>query len=115
MPAAKFEIKRKCSICGEEFLAKTIESWYCSPRCSKIAWKRRKDEEKRNLRLDEVVKSIPKDQDYIKVSEAYALFGISRDTLYRLIRKEPGIEYFLTCAHTELSLIWYFSQISVMV
>lgn len=88
MPAAKFEIKRKCSICGEEFLAKTIESWYCSPRCSKITWKRRKDEEKRNLRLDEVVKSIPKDQDYIKVSEAYALFGISRDTLYRLIRKE---------------------------
>ena len=88
MPAAKFEIKRKCSICGEEFLAKTIESWYCSPRCSKIAWKRRKDEEKRNLRLDEVVKSIPKGQDYIKVSEAYALFGISRDTLYRLIRKK---------------------------
>ena len=61
MPAAKFEIKRKCSICGEEFLAKTIESWYCSPRCSKIAWKRRKDEEKRNLRLDEVVKSIYKE------------------------------------------------------
>ena len=88
MPAAKFEIKRKCQICGEEFLAKTIESWYCSPRCSKIAWKRRKDEEKRNLRLDEVVKGISKDQDYIKVSEAYALFGISRDTLYRLIRKE---------------------------
>ena len=88
MPAAKFEIKRKCSICGEEFLAKTIESWYCSPRCSKIAWKRRKDEEKRNLRLDEVLKSIPKGQDYIKVSEAYALFGISRDTLYRLIRKK---------------------------
>ena len=25
MPAAKFEIKRKCSICGEEFLAKTID------------------------------------------------------------------------------------------
>lgn len=49
MPAAKFEIKRKCSICGEEFLAKTIESWYCSPRCSKIAWKRRKDEEKEIL------------------------------------------------------------------
>ena len=65
MPAAKFEIKRKCQICGEEFLAKTIESWYCSPRCSKIAWKRRKDEEKRNLRLDEVVKGISKDQDYI--------------------------------------------------
>ena len=76
MPAAKFEIKRKCSICGEEFLAKTIESWYCSPRCSKIAWKRRKDEEKRNLRLDEVVKSIPKDWlSYAKFRISYAKVG----------------------------------------
>jgi len=47
MPVAKFQIKRKCQVCGEEFMAKTIESWYCSPKCSKTAWKRRKDEEKR--------------------------------------------------------------------
>lgn len=87
MPAAKFEIKRKCQVCGQEFMAKTIESRYCSKRCSNIACKRRKDEEKRNKRLDEIVKSIPKQQDYIKVSEAYALFGISKDTLYRLIHK----------------------------
>lgn len=26
-------------------------------------------------------------QEYVKVSEAYALFGISKDTLYRFIRK----------------------------
>ena len=81
MPAAKFEIKRKCQVCGQEFIAKTIESWYCSKRCSNIAYKRRKDEEKRNQRLDEIVKSIPKHQDYIKVSEAYALFGISKELL----------------------------------
>lgn len=87
MPAAKFEIIRKCKICGEEFLAKTIDSWYCSKRCSRIAWKRKDDERKRNLKLDEIVKSIPKKQDYIKATEAYALFGISRDTLYRLIHK----------------------------
>mgnify|MGYP002432925512 CR=1 FL=1 len=87
MPAAKFEIKRKCQICGEEFLAKTIESWYCSPKCSKIAWKRRKDEEQRLQRLDEVVKKISKSKEYITVPEAYALFGISKETLYRLIRK----------------------------
>ena len=87
MPAAKFEIKRKCQICGEEFLAKTIESWYCSPKCSKIAWKRRKDEEQRLQRLDEVVKKIPKSKDYVTVPEAYAMFGISKETLYRLIRK----------------------------
>ncbi len=52
MPAAKFEITRQCKVCGETFVAKTIESWYCSPKCSKIAWKRRKDEELRLQRLD---------------------------------------------------------------
>ena len=41
MGAAKFEITRKCKICGEPFLAKTITSWYCSPRCSSVAYKRR--------------------------------------------------------------------------
>ena len=45
MAAAKFQITRKCKICGETFLAKTIESWYCSPKCFRIAYKRRKDEE----------------------------------------------------------------------
>ena len=57
------------------------------PKCSKIAWKRRKDEEQRLQRLDEVVKKIPKSKEYITVPEAYALFGISKETLYRLIRK----------------------------
>ena len=87
MPAAKFEITRQCKVCGETFVAKTIESWYCSPKCSKIAWKRRKDEELRLQRLDDVVKKIPKSKEYITVPEAYALFGISKETLYRLIRK----------------------------
>lgn len=87
MPVAKFQIKRKCQVCGEEFKAKTIESWYCSSRCSGIAWKRRKDEEKRQERLDAVVRGIPKSKELITVPEAYALFGISKETLYRLIRK----------------------------
>ena len=59
-------------------MAKTIESWYCSPKCSRVAYKRRKDEEARHKRLDEVVKQIPESRDYIKVSEAYALFDISK-------------------------------------
>ena len=68
-------------------MAKTIESWYCSPKCSRIAYKRKKDEEARHKKLDEIVKKIPEARDYIKVSEAYALFDISKYTLYRLIRK----------------------------
>ena len=45
MPAAKFEIKRKCKECGAVFLAKTIESWYCSKKCTEKDSKRRKAEE----------------------------------------------------------------------
>ena len=52
MVAAKFQIKRKCRICGKEFMAKTIESWNCSPQCSRIAYKRRKDEEARHKKYE---------------------------------------------------------------
>ena len=51
MPGSKYKIVRKCPVCGEEFFARTLESWYCSPKCSKVA-----------------------------------LFGISRDSIYRLIK-----------------------------
>ena len=78
MATSKFQIIRKCQVCGEEFMAKTIESWFCSPKCSKTAWKRKHDEEERNKLLDKVVKTIPKEQDYIKVTEAYALLESAR-------------------------------------
>ena len=45
MPAAKFEIQQKCKICDEYFIVKTLESWYCTSKCSKIAYKRLKNEE----------------------------------------------------------------------
>ena len=41
------EIKRKCPICGKVFIIKTLDSVYCSPKCSKIANKRKKDKEKK--------------------------------------------------------------------
>lgn len=85
MVVAKYKIVRKCAVCGEEFFAKTLESWYCSPKCSKVAWKRKHDEERRHLELDNIVKNIPKDKEYISITEAYAMFGVSRSTIYRLI------------------------------
>lgn len=87
MPAAKFEIIRKCQICGESFMAKTIDSWNCSTKCSRIAWKRKKDEELRMQKLDAIAKKIPKSKELISVPEAYVLFGISKETIYRLVRK----------------------------
>lgn len=66
MGIAKFEIRRKCMVCGEPFMAKTIESWYCSPRCSKIAYKHRRDEEIRHSKLDVIVRKIPKSQEDLR-------------------------------------------------
>lgn len=44
-------------------------------------------------RLDEIVKQIPDARDYITVMEVHALFGISRDTLYRLIEKGKIVSF----------------------
>lgn len=39
------------------------------------------------MKLDAIVESIPINQDFITVHEAYALLSISKESLYRLIRK----------------------------
>lgn len=86
MVTSKFKIRRRCPICGDEFFAKTLESWYCSPKCSKTAWKRKHDEEKKQERLNQAQRLIPDDKELLTVPEAYILFGVSKDTLYRYIR-----------------------------
>lgn len=86
MPAIGFEIKRKCKVCGEVFLAKTLDSQYCSPKCSKVAWKRKKDAKEKNEKLDRMAQHIPDIREYVSVKEAVAMFGVERTTLYRLIK-----------------------------
>lgn len=86
MPTIGFEIKRKCKACGKVFVAKTLDSHYCSPKCSKVAWKRKKDAKDKNARLEAIARQIPDIREYISVKEAVALFGVERNTLYRLIK-----------------------------
>ena len=71
MPTIGFGIKRKCKVCGKVFVAKTLDSHYCSPKCSKVAWKRKKDAKDKNARLEAIARQIP---------------GVERNTLYRLIK-----------------------------
>ena len=86
MPTIGFEIKRKCKVCGKVFVAKTLDSHYCSPKCSKVAWKRKKDAKDKNARLEAIARQIPDIREYISVKEAVAMFGVERNTLYRLIK-----------------------------
>lgn len=86
MPASKYKLERKCEMCGSTFLAKTVYSKYCSHHCSDLAYKAKKREEKEEQHRLELANKVPKDRPYISIAEAVALFGISRDTIYRLIR-----------------------------
>ena len=86
MPTIGFEIKRKCKICGKVFVAKTLDSYYCSQKCGKVAWKRKKDVKDRNAKLGAIAQQVPDIREYISVKEAVAMFGLERSTLYRLIK-----------------------------
>ena len=84
MAVAKYKIVRKCPVCGEEFF-KDFGVLVLFTKCSKVAWKRKHDEEKRQLELDKIVSNMPKSKEYISITEAYAMFGANRSTIYRLI------------------------------
>lgn len=85
MPNIGFEIKRKCKVCGTVFIAKTLDSHYCSPKYGKVAWKRKKDAKAKDAKSETIAHHIPDIREYISVKEAVALFGVERTTLYRLI------------------------------
>lgn len=86
MPTIGFEIKRKCKVCGKVFVAKTLDSHYCSPKCGKVAWKRKKDAKDRKAKLEAIARQVSDIREYISVKEAVAMFGVERSTLYRLIK-----------------------------
>ena len=87
MPEAKFQIKRKCEVCGNTFIAKTLDSRYCCRHCTDIAYKKRKAAKAEEEHLNLIAQHIPGERDFISVKEAVAMYAISRDTIYRLIRK----------------------------
>jgi excisionase family DNA binding protein len=86
MPESKYKLERKCEMCGSTFLAKTVYSKYCSRHCSEAAYRAKKREEKKEQHRQELAEKVPQERPYISIAEAVALFGISRDTIYRLIR-----------------------------
>jgi len=84
MPSSKFILSKTCEICGTQFNAKTVYSKYCSKKCSETASRKKKAQEKQEKQLAEQIQA---DRPYISIAEAVVLFGISKDTIYRQIRK----------------------------
>ncbi|MBR2882960.1 MAG: helix-turn-helix domain-containing protein [Prevotella sp.] len=80
------EIKRKCPICGKVFIIKTLDSVYCSPKCSKVANKRKKDKEKKEALFVTYAQNVPDIREYLTVRQVVAIYGVERSTLYRLAK-----------------------------
>jgi excisionase family DNA binding protein len=82
------KIQKQCTVCGQAFVPKTIDSVYCSKKCGDAAYREKKIQKKKKEQQQMVVNKISDDRLYISVPEAMALFCIAKSTLYRLIRQK---------------------------
>jgi excisionase family DNA binding protein len=93
MGHSKLKIPRVCEHCGNTFEAKTVVTRFCSKKCINRADNARKKAERKEVKQQELIAKIPSNRPYISIAEAVLLFGISRDTIYRLVRmgKLPAV------------------------
>jgi excisionase family DNA binding protein len=93
MGNSKLKIPKVCEYCSKPFEAKTIITRFCSKECGHKADQARKKAGRKDAKQQELIAKIPDNRPYISISEAVLLFGISRDTIYRLVRmgKIPAV------------------------
>lgn len=94
MGFSKLKIPRICEQCRNPFEAKTIVTRFCSHSCADRNGKERKKIEKAEKEKELILQryadkiAILNIREYISVSEAVILFGISKDTIHRLIKRK---------------------------
>jgi excisionase family DNA binding protein len=91
---SKFEYKKVCQFCGNEFIAQKSTTKYCSDTCANRGNKAEKRQER--LRIEsEAIKERNRQnllsQENLSLTDAAALLGISRPTLYKLLN-DRGVE-----------------------
>lgn len=89
--STNIRVTRICEYCKNEFVAKTTRTRYCSHTCNSRAYKAGKRVEKVEavrvgpIRPKVVSTKELKSKDYLSITEACALTGVSRWTLWRAI------------------------------
>lgn len=92
--SSNIRIQRVCQHCGNDFIAKTTVTRYCSGICSKRAGKTRKriknieksNKETRLLRIQPIEELNVK--AFLSIAETCKLIGVSRRTIYRMIDRD---------------------------
>ena len=89
------KIEKKCIYCGESFTAQRLTTKYCSVICNKKHYKiraRKGELPTDSFKEDSLTKLILKKQavlnikQYLSIKETCDLLGLSRSTIYRLIK-----------------------------
>lgn len=92
MGFSNLKIPKLCEFCEKPFEAKTVATRFCSKYCSEKNIKKQKQLEKEEkVKQDLLEQSKSKiaevqSRPFISVTEAKVLFGISKDTIHRLIK-----------------------------
>lgn len=92
MGFSQLKIPKICEQCGKSFEAKTVVTRFCGSSCANKSGKekkrRQKEAEKKQTILEQSAEKIAQMQTrpYISVTEATVLFGISKNTIHRLIK-----------------------------
>ncbi|AKD04382.1 helix-turn-helix domain-containing protein [Pontibacter korlensis] len=90
--SSNIRVQRKCQHCGELFIAKTTVTKFCGDNCAKRAYKERKREESITKSIDETVDEMRQPlieaqaKEFLNVNDLTLLIGLSRRTVYRLIK-----------------------------
>ena len=92
MGFSNLRIPKLCEFCEKPFEAKTVTTRFCSKLCSEKSIKRQKrlvqEVEAKQVLLEKSINKIAEIQTrpYLSVGEAAVFFGMSKDTIYRLIK-----------------------------
>ena len=84
----KFECQKVCKYCGKTFTAHTSTTKYCSTSCANRACKaefRAKRLQADSEEIQECNRQNLLSQEYLSLTNAAALLGISRPTIYKII------------------------------
>ncbi|MEG2103120.1 MAG: helix-turn-helix domain-containing protein [Flavobacterium sp.] len=93
MGFSKLKIPRVCEQCSKPFEAKTVMTRFCSISCNNKAIKERKKLEKEKIEKETLLQKYKNKivevqcREFISVAEAVTMFGLSKDTVHRYIKR----------------------------
>lgn len=99
MGFSKLKIPRVCEQCSKPFEAKTVTTRFCGAYCANKAGKDRKKLEKQQKEKENLLQKYSnkiaevQTREFISVSEATVMYGISKDTIHRMIKRRLNLWY----------------------